>query len=201
MTLDFYFDFISPYSYLSVKRLSAFPALEGIGMRWLPVNLPSLIKASGNTPPTACRSKALYMIQDLKRWAAVLDVPFRLIRPGSFDARPALSLACMLEGEDRARFCIAVFDAIWSGAVDPVCEADWLARIVAVQQLPDAWLALDLDQGEVRLREGTEAAREAGCFGVPSFILRDKGRPQMFWGVDRMDFLAASCPQAGCSAP
>lgn len=201
MSLDFYFDFISPYSYLAVKRLPAFPSLAGIEMRWLPVNLPSLIRASGNTPPVTCRPKALYMIQDLKRWAATLDVPFRLIRPGSFDARPALSLACMLEGEDRVRFCSAAFDAIWSGAVDPVHEADWLARIVAVQHLPDTWLALDLDQGGMRLREGTEAAREAGCFGVPSFILKGEGRPQMFWGVDRMDFLAASCPQAGCSTP
>ncbi len=190
MAIDFYFDFISPYSYLAVRRLPGFPTLAD--MRWIPVNLPHLIKASGNTPPTTCRPKALYMMQDLKRWAAVLDAPFRLILPGSFDARPALSLACMLEKEDRTHFCTAAFDAIWSGAVDPVHEADWLARIIAMQQLPDAWLSLDVDEGKARLEANTEAALKTGCFGVPTFILRGKGRPQLFWGVDRMDFLAAT---------
>ena len=194
MALDFYFDFISPYSYLAVRRLPAFPALAEAEMHWLPVNLPKLIKDAGNTPPTACRPKALYMIQDLKRWAAALGVPFHLIRPGSFDARPALSLACMLEGEDRIRFCTAAFDAIWSGAVDPVREADWLARIIAVKDLPKAWQRLDLEVGKARLRENTEAALKAGCFGAPTFVLKGAGRPQTFWGVDRMDFLASACP-------
>ena len=190
MTLAFYIDFISPYSYLAVKRLPGFPALAD--MRWIPVNLPKLIKDAGNTPPTTCRPKALYMIQDLKRWAALLDVPFRLILPGSFDARPALALACMLGEEDRIRFCTAVFDAIWSGAVDPVREADWLSRIIAVQGLPAAWLQVDMEKGRARLKENTEAARKAGCFGVPTFVLKGRGRPQMFWGVDRMDFLAGA---------
>ena len=192
MTLDFYFDFISPYSYLAVRRLPRLAVRAGADIRWLPVNLPKLVKDSGNTPPATCRPKALYLLQDLKRWAALLDVPFRMIRPGSFDARPALALACMLEDADRIRFCTAAFDALWSGAVDPVREADWLPRIVAVQNLPDAWLRLDLETGKARLRENTEAALQAGCFGVPTFILKGEGRPQMFWGVDRMDFLVAA---------
>jgi len=192
VTLDFYFDFISPYSYLAVRRLSCLPALAGADMRWLPVNLPKLIKDSGNTPPATCRPKALYLLQDIKRWAALLDVPLRMIRPGSFDARPALSLACMLDGEERIRFCTAAFDALWSGAVDPVRDADWLLRIVDVHGLPTEWLKLDLAAGKARLRENTEVALKAGCFGVPTFIVRGKGRPQMFWGVDRMDFLATA---------
>ena len=194
MPIDFYFDFISPYSYLAVQRLSAFPALAD--MHWMPVNLPKLIKDAGNTPPAACRPKALYMMQDLKRWAARLDVPFRLIRPGSFDARPALSLACMLEDADRIRFCTVVFGAIWSGAVDPVHEPDWLSRIVGSTGMPEAWLALNPDQGKVLLKENTAAALKAGCFGAPTFVLRGEGRPQLFWGVDRMDVLDAALRKA-----
>jgi 2-hydroxychromene-2-carboxylate isomerase len=190
MAIDFYFDFISPYSYLAVKRLPAFPTLAD--MRWIPVNLPKLIKGAGNAPPTACRPKALYMMQDLRRWASALDVPFRLILPGSFDARPALALACMLAGEDRACFCTAVFDAIWSGAVDPVHEPDWLSHILAMQGTPAAVLSGDMEKGRARLKENTEAALKAGCFGVPTFVLGGEGRPQTFWGVDRMDFLAGA---------
>ncbi len=191
MTLDFYFDFISPYSYLAVRRMPEFPVMSAADIHWLPVNLPKLIKDAGNTPPATCRPKALYLLQDIKRWAALLDVPLRMIRPGSFDARPALSLACMLDGEERIRFCTATFDALWSGAVDPLRDTDWLSRIVEVQGLPGEWLKLDLATGKARLRENSEAALKAGCFGVPTFILKGKGHPQMYWGVDRMDFLSA----------
>jgi 2-hydroxychromene-2-carboxylate isomerase len=197
VTLDFYFDFISPYSYLAVKRMPEFPVISAADMRWLPVNLPKLIRDAGNTPPATCRPKALYLLHDLKRWAAKLAVPLQMILPGSFDARPALSLACMLEGEERIRFCTAAFDALWSGAVDPVRDTDWLPRIVAVQDLPDAWLRLDLDEGKARLKQNTEAALKAGCFGAPTFILKAQGRPQMFWGMDRMGFLVAALERNG----
>lgn len=189
MLVDFYFDFISPYSYLAVKRMSGLPALSMENIRWLPVNLPKLIKDCGNTPPASCRAKAMYLLRDLKRWAAVLDVPFRMIRPGSFDARPALSLACMLKGAECSHFCTEAFNAIWSGAVDPVHDEEWLARILAVQGLPEEWLKLDQQAGKQVLKENTEKALKAGCFGVPTYILRDKGRAQMYWGIDHMGYL------------
>jgi len=196
MQLDFHFDFISPYSYLAVKRLPRLPELAGIEMNWLPFNLPKVIKDSGNTPPATSRPKALYMLQDLKRWAVHLDIPFKLIKPGSYDARPALALACMLENEERIRFCTAAFNAIWSGEVDPVRDEAWLARIIDCKELPAAWLELDRDEGMKRLRQNTETALKEGCFGAPTFILKGQGRPQMFWGVDRMDFLATAVQQA-----
>jgi len=40
------------------------------------------------------------------------------------------------------------------------------------------------------LLENTETAYKAGAFGAPAFILKGTGKPQLFWGVDRMDFLA-----------
>jgi len=36
-------------------------------------------------------------------------------------------------------------------------------------------------------------ALKAGLFGVPSFILQGKVKPEMFFGVDHMDFLARAC--------
>ncbi|MDQ6959949.1 MAG: DsbA family protein [Mariprofundaceae bacterium] len=57
--------------------------------------------------------------------------------------------------------------------------------------LPDAWATPDNpEQHRAELRENTEIAYKAGGFGAPAFILRGTGKPQLFWGVDRMDFLA-----------
>jgi len=103
--IDFYFDFISPYSYLAATQITAFEEKNAAAFNWLPVNLPRLIKLSGNTPPSHIRNKALYSLCDLKRWASLLDVPFKMIMPGSFDSRPALRIAGALRHEQRARFC------------------------------------------------------------------------------------------------
>jgi len=50
--IDFYFDFISPYSYLAAIQLHKFEAEHDVIMHWIPINLPKLISVSGNTPPS-----------------------------------------------------------------------------------------------------------------------------------------------------
>jgi len=184
MNIDFYFDFISPYSYLAATRIPAFEAENQVEFNWIPVNLPKLIKLSGNTPPSMIRNKALYSMRDLKRWANHLNVPFRLIKPGSFDSRPALRIASALNAEERAEFCLAVFDGLWSGSVDPGKEG-WLNNLAKMKGLPAAWLSQSVDD----LDSNTETALKAGAFGVPTFIVHGKGRPEMFFGLDHMDLI------------
>lgn len=187
--IDFYFDFISPYSYLAATRLEGFSHQYGVDFQWLPVNLPKLIGWSGNTPPARIRNKALYSLRDLKRWAKHLDVPFIMIRPGSFDSRPAMRMALALQGEQRARFSMAVFNSIWSGAIDPKQDG-WLEQVIALHELPSTWLSGQED----RLNVLTRQALNAGAFGAPTFFLhRKQGRAEMFFGVDHMDFLARAC--------
>jgi len=186
--VDFYFDFISPYTYFAVTQMDNLEA-DDVNINWIAVNLPKLIKISGNVGPATIKNKALYSLRDLKRWAAYLDMPFKMIRPGTFDSRPAMYIAMALENEDRVCFCKAVFKAIWSGSVD-VKQDDWLAQIFKQAQLSQAWFDLAGEQSKAMLETNTQQALQAGLFGVPTFILHDTPRPQMFFGVDRMDFLA-----------
>jgi len=186
--VDFYFDFISPYSYLAASQIELFSNTNGIRFEWIPVNLPKLIKLSGNRPPGMIKNKAIYSLRDLKRWATYLDVPFKMIRPGTFDSRPALRIAAALEGEERQGFCLALFDALWSGAVDPT-EENWLDQASELKNFPDAWIGQSRDA----LDENTERALKAGAFGVPTFVLHGEGRPEMFFGIDHMEFLSRAC--------
>jgi 2-hydroxychromene-2-carboxylate isomerase len=193
--VGFYFDFISPYSYLVATQVDEFSKRHGVEFHWVPVNLPKLIKYSGNTPPATIKNKAIYSLRDLKRWAGYLDVPFKMIRPGTFDSRPALRIAAALENEERVQLCQGVFTALWSGSVDPKREG-WLKEVFRQQSLPGSWISLCNDV----LDENTEAAIKLGAFGVPTFVLHDdksdgKRRPEMFFGIDHMDFLARACRQ------
>jgi 2-hydroxychromene-2-carboxylate isomerase len=193
--VGFYFDFISPYSYLVATRIAGFSKRHDVEFHWIPVNLPKLIRYSGNTPPATIKNKALYSLRDLKRWAEYLNVSFKMIRPGTFDSRPALRIAAALENEERVQFCQGVFTALWSGSVDPRRE-EWLEEIFKQQSLPGSWISLCNDV----LDENSEAAMKAGAFGVPTFVLHGsesdkKRRPEMFFGIDHMDFLARACRQ------
>jgi len=186
--IDFYFDFMSPYSYLAAMRIPDFERQHHASFTWLPINLPRLINLSGNIPPGQIRNKALYSLRDLKRWAAYLNLPFKMIMPGTFDSRPALRIAGALDSVARVQFSLTVFDSIWSGSVDPTLPG-WLQQIAVSKSLPEAWM----DMSSEGFEPNTHAALKAGAFGAPTFILHGRGRPEMFFGVDHMDFLARAC--------
>lgn len=193
--VDFYFDFISPYSYLAATRIDELERQSNTIVRWLPMNLPRLIKLSGNVPPASIPNKARYLMRDLKRWADYLEVPFKLILPGSFDSRPALNIASELPEEERKLFSTAIFDEIWSGRVSTKQE-NWLEQVFMAKKLPLDWLDLSLGIETDTLRQNTEDALKAGAFGAPTFLVHSQSKPLMFFGVDRMDFLARALEHA-----
>ena len=183
--IDFYFDFISPYSYLASTQVPELVDKYNVEVRWLPVNLPRLIKLSGNQSPAVVKNKAIYSLRDLKRWATYLGVPFKMIRPGSFDSRPALRIAGALKEDQQQRFCMDIFDALWSGSVDPT-ERGWVQQVARVKGIPETWIVKQNEAFELN----TKSALNAGAFGAPSFVLHREGaRNELFFGVDHLDFL------------
>jgi len=192
MKIDFYYDFISPFSYLAALRIGALSEKTGAEIAWRPINLPRLIKLSGNAPPGSVPNKGRYLIRDLKRKAKRLQVPLKLIRPGAFDSRPALYAACALAELDRQRFSLGLFRSIWSGEIN-VQKPDWLQVAVVANGLPEQWLAYDVEAQKQALQSNTEQALARGAFGAPSFVLHRQQRRELFFGVDHMGYLAQAC--------
>jgi len=97
-----------------------------------------------------------------------------------------------LQEEDRERFCLYVFEALWSGEVDPT-DANWLEEIARLKDISSEWLLMQNEDFEAN----THAALKSGAFGVPSFVLHaEKGRNELFFGVDHMALLARTCKRA-----
>lgn len=191
----FCFDYISPYGYLAATQMPALAARLGIPVIWQPVNLPYLIKLSGNHSPATIPNKAKYLLRDLKRRAQHLNVPFRMILPGAFDSRPALAATQALTGEDRQRMAMAVFRALWAEGLDYRTE-NWLKQALAGDQLPADWILSETySQQMENVDHQTADICKRGAFGVPTFFVQGMGRGQMFWGVDRLDFLEHAIAQ------
>ena len=77
-TIEFYFDFRSPYSYLAHTQLPALAARFGALVTYKPIDVLEVMARVGNSPTTVlCAAKARYAQADLARWAQAYGVPLQ----------------------------------------------------------------------------------------------------------------------------
>mgnify|MGYP002652042355 CR=1 FL=1 len=126
-----------------------------------------------------------YLRKDLDRWATLYDVP--LVFPKSL-ASETLNKAFLFAADHDAAeaFIKAAWARVWGEGADPADAAllaelarqfGWSAEALA------AWVASS--EAADRYEAGTQAAHEAGVFGMPTMIVGD----EMWWGNDRLTFM------------
>ena len=187
--VDFFFDFVSPYTYLAQTQLAALKERTGARFRLWPMHLLNLMKQVGNVPTTViCANKLKYAGQDIGRWVARYGVPFQM-NPHVFKADPSLSLRGVLVAQKQGTedvYTRAIFSAFWSEGLDVNDRGRLSARLDAAGLDGKAILEIadEPEYGE-RLAKNTELAAERGVFGSPTFIVGD----DIFFGNDRLGFL------------
>lgn len=183
-TLDFYFDFRSPYSYLANTQLRS---LGGVDVNYRPVDVMAVMKQVGNTPTTVvCAVKGRYARADLQRWAQRYGVPLqRQQDPRAIDARRLLRAVLKAgDGGQAGPAVDAIFSAMWATGAALVTPAD-VAAVLNSGGVDVAAADLDEASADQRLTEATHAAGELGVFGAPTFVTGG----EMFFGNDRLDFV------------
>ena len=186
-TVDFYFDFVSPYSYFS--WLHARPRIAGAGVRVVPrpVLLGALLRHGGMLGPAEVPLKRAFILRDCLRYAGRHRIPFVLPDPHPFNPVTALRLALPeVAGADQERVIDALYHAAW-GQGRNLADAGELARILDAAGLDGARLVAATQEPAAKdaLRRQTDEAIERGLFGVPSFYVNG----ELFWGHDRVDDL------------
>ena len=194
--IEFWFEFGSNYSYLSVMRIEDEARRRGVRIAWKPFLLGPIFRALGfeNSPFVLQKEKGAYVWQDMARQCRKYGL--RWTQPSTFPRLGVLPLRVALLGAERpwiGAFCRKVMELNWALDQD-INQPEPLARILAQLGLPAADL---LDQAQTEptktlLREQTEQARAKGIFGAPTFFVGT----EMFWGNDRLDdaLLLASRP-------
>lgn len=186
-TIDFYFDFISPFSYLAYQRLPGLAAAFGYRVACHPLNLAEAKKLAGNTGPTSREQplKRRYNQKDKERWARRYGVTIE--NPKSYDPDRLNKGAFYAADRDAIHAYIAyAWRKVWGEGGDMTGEA--LLGDVARHSGWDAdgFLAFTLSrEADDRYRAATLAAHARGVFGVPTMMVGD----EMWWGNDRLDFL------------
>ncbi len=175
-SVDWYFDFVSPYSYIALHRLKELPAT----ISYKPVLFAGLLNHWGQKGPAEIPAKRRWTYRWCTWWAKSLDIPFRFPAEHPFNPlqhlRLALACGCRPDAVKR------IFESVWMSGANATEPAAFQALCrelgVGTEQLAAA---------KDELRSNTEDAAARGVFGVPSFVLDG----EVFWGADAIEFVTA----------
>jgi 2-hydroxychromene-2-carboxylate isomerase len=181
-SVDFWFDFSSPYAYLAATQIQSICTRNRARLNWRPLLLGGLFRELGqNNVPLFAMSpeKQGYMGVELQRFAWWWGVPF-LFSP-HFPLRTVLPLRAALLMPEPGSFIRAVFAAAWAEGKD-IAEPEVLIGCGASPSL-----LARASEAKEKLLANTTFVREHGIFGVPTMdISCSDGRSWRFWGQDRL---------------
>ncbi len=185
--LDFYFDFISPFSYLAHSQVPGMAARHGHTLAYHVVNLAALKLEGGNTGPTTREMslKYKYSVTDMKRWAARYGTMIK--RPTSHQP-DRLNKGAFLAGERgvMADYVTHVWRRVWGEGGDMASDDLMCGAAADMGWDADEYLAFtSSDDAETRYRASTQAAHGRGVFGVPTIMIGE----EVWCGNDRLDFV------------
>lgn len=180
MKASWYFDLISPFSYLHLKQFSKLPA--HLEIEYVPVLFAGMLKHYEHKGPAEIPPKRVYTYKQLVWLGQHLGIPFNLPPAHPFNSLHALRLV-IAAGADRRNVEMA-FDMIWQEGRDLMDPAN-IAELGKRLHIKDVQAALADEQVKAALKANTERAIAKGVFGVPSFLLGEA----LFWGQDSLDMM------------
>jgi 2-hydroxychromene-2-carboxylate isomerase len=198
LPIEFWFEFASNYSYLSVMRIEQEAASRGVTIEWRPFLLGPIFKSFGwSTSPFVVQTwKTDYVWRDMERECRKYGLAWK--RPSAFPRATLLPARVALIGAEQpwmGEYCRRVMQLNFAADQDidsVACMSEVLEQLgLGAQEIIDQ---AQHETNKLRLRHQTDLAKAKGVFGAPTFFVGG----EMFWGNDRLDD-ALAC--AGASKP
>lgn len=176
--VEWYFDYISPFSYLQWAH--QIPRLENMEIVLKPLLFAGLLKHWGHKGPAEIPGKRRFTYRYVNWLADRQGVPFRLPAVHPFNPLPLLRLS--IARDNAPEVVDRLFGYVWRDGCVPADTAAW-GRLM--NELGASEEELKAPQVKQRLLGNGEEAISRGVFGVPTTVVND----EVFWGVDGFDFL------------
>jgi 2-hydroxychromene-2-carboxylate isomerase len=186
-TVEFYFDYGSPYTYIAYHRLPELLRRSGAEVAWRPMLLGGVFQLTGNSSPALNKVKWAHSQRDLERFTGKYQVPFQR-NPYFMVNTLKLMRGAVVASEEGylPRYSDAAFAGMWRDARNMADEAV-IAATLNEAGLDGAHILRRIAEDGVKqkLKSWTEAAVARGVFGAPTFIVGD----ELIFGQDRLDFV------------
>ena len=186
---EFYFDFVSPYSFLAHQEVKKIEKKYSIKIKYKPILLGGLHNLHGIKAPAFIPSKAKFMIRDCKMLSDKYKISFK------FNSYFPINTVNLMRGvliaeEDgiEHQYIEKIFEALWIGGLN-LNDQTIIDKVLKNLGINPKTFALRLSNQNVKdeLKKRTQDAFEKGIFGAPTFFVNNK----VFWGQDRLEFALA----------
>jgi 2-hydroxychromene-2-carboxylate isomerase len=184
---EFYFDFVSPYSFLAHQEIKKIEKKYSIKIKYKPILLGGLHNLHGIKAPAFIPSKAKFMIRDCKLIAEKNKTKFKF---NSYFPIKTLNLmrgVLVAKEDDILSFYIdKIFDSIWKDGLN-MNDQNIIDKIHKNMEINPKTFDLRSSSQNIKnlLKKKTDEAFEKGVFGAPTFYINNK----VFWGQDRLEFV------------
>jgi|TARA_A100001015_G_scaffold261988_1_gene307855 2-hydroxychromene-2-carboxylate isomerase len=185
-SFDFYFDFISPYSFFAHKEIIKIEKKNLVKVRYKPILLGGLHNLHGIKAPAFIPAKAKHMIRDCKLIAEKNSIVFKF---NSYFPIKSLNLmrGVFVAEEDnfKSYYIENIFNSIWQDGLN-MNDENIIQKVLKNLNVNPKTFFLRSTSSSIKelLRIKTGEAYDKGIFGAPSFVVNNK----IFWGQDRIEF-------------
>ena len=184
-SIDFYFDFISPYSYLAHKKIIKLNQKNNINFNYKPILLGGLHNLQGITAPAFIKSKLKHMIGDCDLIAKKDKSNFIWNSKFPINSLNIMRGYLLINNENKDLYLNIIFDAYWKDNLDISNEEILKSLLKKCKIDPDNFFKVIKDTKiKEELKIVTQEAHSKEVFGAPTFIVNNK----LFWGQDRLEF-------------
>jgi 2-hydroxychromene-2-carboxylate isomerase len=189
--IQFYFDFLSPYSYLAWTKIRNME----YEFEYLPVSLPNIISHYETKGPGQIKPKRDFLTRDLLRYKTLHNIKFNFPPTLPFNSLYALRLSLVGVANqcfvNQKQLINIFFEMCWGEGLD-LSNVDLIeTKLKSINLDSDNLLNLIATKEiKLELRKNIEMAISRGVFGVPTFIVVDEfDHEELFWGNDSINYL------------
>ena len=183
--VDFYFDIISPYSYIAHKKIQKIKENQKIIFNYKPILLGGLHNLAGIDAPAFNKYKIKNMQSDCELVSKKNDISFKWNLKFPINSLAIMRGYLAVNDAQKEDYLNIFFNAYWKDNLDLSIEKEF-SKLLNVLNVEKSIFFEKIKQQSIKddLKKFTSDAFEKEVFGAPTFIVNNK----IFWGQDRLEY-------------
>ena len=183
--IDFYFDVISPYSYIAHKKIQKIIDNQKIIFNYKPIFLGGLHNLAGISAPAFNKYKMKNMKNDCELVSKKNDISFTWNLKFPINSLSIMRGYLSVNNNQKEEYLNIFFNAYWKDNLDLSSEKEF-SKLLETLRIDDKVFFEKIKQQSIKndLKKLTSDAFNREIFGAPTFVVNNK----IFWGQDRLKY-------------
>jgi 2-hydroxychromene-2-carboxylate isomerase len=183
--IDFYFDIISPYSYIAHKKIQKIKEQQKVIFNYKPILLGGLHNLAGISAPAFNKYKMKNMQSDCELVSKKNNISFKWNLKFPINSLSIMRGYLSVEDGQKEDYLNIFFNAYWRDNLDLSSEREF-SKLLENLKIDSKIFFDKITQQSIKdnLKQLTNDAFEKEVFGAPTFIINNK----IFWGQDRLEY-------------